>query len=1258
MQNSKSFLVLFTALLLLPWTVHAKSNIVSEHFTLPLESHALINTYFDLDRNKWSITDVSGWQCQMATSTVTDLNNDNKINDTDFNKAFKKACPWQIGRAYDGHKGIDFHTKTGTYVVAAASGEVISVTSSWKDNEFSTRSYGNLIVIQQADGSNTYYGHLQAQGITEIGLKAGDHVKRGDRIAKSDNNGFSDGSHLHFEIRKKEGKNWVPVDPFSENLWITDGTPNVTTAAHILTALEYEKQLAKPTPSVQSQKVTPTTLSSSPPSLKSSSWFFNLLGWFPSVWHNTKSWFVSLLGPPAQAQNLPVGELFTSMDRASSGEIGTPKGFVFYVPAPSKVISVALVKNSPSINKNQPKPAGLIPQPVSVPSPTISDISSPSPIAPSPSIVPTSPVWQDPPPVIASGGGGGGHSSVIPSSVITVTSSTLISTPSEATSTPSSPHVAFTLFRPIPDTRFVELEWMATGVATGTPRFSLQYSADQGGTWIDIFQDTTSSQLIWEAPPDVARPILRIGVIETNGQTNSFVTSSAITFVRYPKQVVINELAPQGTNNHPEDEWIELMNTTGKPIDVTGWTLSNESGTFSVNLMGKIKPYNYFLLEQGDENTLANVTSNQIYVGRLDDHGEDLFLKNPQGQIIDRVDWSRGWPTPGASAGFSIMRTSFSESGSWFMNWSDTYDGFVAYAKDRDTNLIQGSPARVNHKPVRLEGTIVRSTNLTAEAGPYEIGDVTLAQGVTLTVLPGTVLRLLPVRQGKVTISRGTRLEAKGSDLRPIIFTSWYDDEYGGVLPGQGEEKPSRGDWQKIIFERGADASLIDHAVIRYGGSRCRLPLSIFDLDRTCHEFDDTVISIASDPVQISNNIIEEFVLDGIQIRDAKPLLQGNNLRSNKLGPSDIGILWYANFSLIHVKGGSPMIEGNTIEGGVYGVAAESGAVPTIKNNILRGSMITPIKFYNSIASLEGNQLESQGMSQAIFIGGALPRDFSLDPSIYWILDQSDLEVPRGITLTIPAGTKIFSSYQGVMVKGRLLAEGTTNAPVFFTSWFDEELLPKNSIPRSALTIGPSNWAGMSFQGTGELSLLRHVTIRSAGFTQALLVKDSKGTGGTPALRLENVDISTAPFPASSVLLAENSSVTITTSAFRNADYGIKVIGASTVMIEQSKSYSHKVGISSAAEATTLLSNMTAADFVDVQVPTDPADLLASSTTTSPTPAIPSDNIAPTTTGSVLPSSDSTSTPNVPALSTTSSTEPTPTFTDSSSTATSSTAMT
>jgi len=85
------------------------------------------------------------------------------------------------------HQGLDFAAPTGTAVVAAMSGRVVSA------GVFG--GYGNQILLQHADGSQTRYGHL-----SQIGVRVGQTVSAGQRIGAVGNTGVSTGSHLHFEV--------------------------------------------------------------------------------------------------------------------------------------------------------------------------------------------------------------------------------------------------------------------------------------------------------------------------------------------------------------------------------------------------------------------------------------------------------------------------------------------------------------------------------------------------------------------------------------------------------------------------------------------------------------------------------------------------------------------------------------------------------------------------------------------------------------------------------------------------------------------------------------------------------------------------------------------------------------------------------------------------------------------------------------------------------------------------------------------------
>jgi murein DD-endopeptidase MepM/ murein hydrolase activator NlpD len=85
------------------------------------------------------------------------------------------------------HAGIDFAGKLGSDVVAVAAGVV---TYAGKRS-----GYGNLVEINHGKGYATRYGHN-----SEINVKVGDTVKKGQIVAKMGSSGRSTGPHVHFEV--------------------------------------------------------------------------------------------------------------------------------------------------------------------------------------------------------------------------------------------------------------------------------------------------------------------------------------------------------------------------------------------------------------------------------------------------------------------------------------------------------------------------------------------------------------------------------------------------------------------------------------------------------------------------------------------------------------------------------------------------------------------------------------------------------------------------------------------------------------------------------------------------------------------------------------------------------------------------------------------------------------------------------------------------------------------------------------------------
>jgi len=94
------------------------------------------------------------------------------------------------------HAGMDWAGPHGTRIYASADGVVTH--AGWLSG------YGRLVKIEHAFGIETRFAHL-----SQINVKVGQRVSRGDRIGGMGSSGRSTGTHLHYEVRE----NGTPVNP-------------------------------------------------------------------------------------------------------------------------------------------------------------------------------------------------------------------------------------------------------------------------------------------------------------------------------------------------------------------------------------------------------------------------------------------------------------------------------------------------------------------------------------------------------------------------------------------------------------------------------------------------------------------------------------------------------------------------------------------------------------------------------------------------------------------------------------------------------------------------------------------------------------------------------------------------------------------------------------------------------------------------------------------------------------------------------------
>lgn len=254
------------------------------------------------------------------------------------------------------------------------------------------------------------------------------------------------------------------------------------------------------------------------------------------------------------------------------------------------------------------------------------------------------------------------------------------------------------------------------------------------------------------------------------------------------RDVVINEIAWAGTEASPFDEWIELHNNIDTTISLDDWTLTAKDGTPTVTLSGSIKPNAYFLLERTDENTISNITSDQIYTGGLGNDGESLVLKDASGNIIDTANHAgEAWP---AGENFKSMNridpTVEDTPDNW---WTPTEN---TKAEDANENIIVGSPRKAN--PVLPTPTSSPTLTTTPTPTSTPTPTATTTPTATPTATPKITATPTPTKSPELKLvlivdaraqDEGTRVKIEGVITSPPeqlgSRAMYMEDESGGI---------------------------------------------------------------------------------------------------------------------------------------------------------------------------------------------------------------------------------------------------------------------------------------------------------------------------------------------------------------------------------------------------------------------------------------------------------------------------------------------
>jgi hypothetical protein len=313
-----------------------------------------------------------------------------------------------------------------------------------------------------------------------------------------------------------------------------------------------------------------------------------------------------------------------------------------------------------------------------------------------------------------------------------------------------------------------------------------------------------------------------------------------------------------------------------------------------------------------------------------------------------------------------------------------------------------------------VSGNISVSTTWTSGNIYYVTRDTTVVAGVTLKIEPGVIVKF---RSNSGLIIDG-KLEAMGTASQPIYFTSYRDDSVGGDTDGGGSSSGEKGDWNWIQFNAiSDDASLIEHAVIRYGGGKSW----------------------------------RRGVSGNVYLRDASPTIRHSTLE--------------------YSEGAGVYLEST----------AAGSSAPVISNNRFSNNASSISTDVTSRPALTSNTSSANGTNGLLVRGGTINSNTSWDQLDMVYRVAGDVTVANGATLTVAPGMIVkFNPNVTLFVDGKLMAAGTASQPIYFTSYRDDSVGGDTDGDSSSGGSGDWNWIQFN-ANSDDTSLIEYAIIRYGG---------------------------------------------------------------------------------------------------------------------------------------------------------------------------------
>ena len=405
---------------------------------------------------------------------------------------------------------------------------------------------------------------------------------------------------------------------------------------------------------------------------------------------------------------------------------------------------------------------------------------------------------------------------------------------------------------------------------------------------------------------------------------------------------------------------------------------------------------------------------------------------------------------------------------------------------------------------------------------PYWVyADTGVNAGVTMTIDPGVVVKF---DDDEADLRISGRLVAEGRPDAPIVFTSAADDAYGGDTNSNGQTPPRKGDWGGIQlgYDPSQDPDVLRHVRIHYGGST--------DFNALKHTL---LVSGYNQPV-IGPVVMENNRVNGLSMS------AGTYPADLRLNVTAVPYWIYADVTVnpgvtmtvdpgvllkfdddeadLHIngrlvargtpeapiaftaardddRGGDTNGDGRTPPGAGHWGGIHLNYDPDAEPSIIEHATIAyggssdfhAIKYAlwvdgRAVPEIRSVQMLSNRHNGVTLETGMYGADMRLniDEIPYWI--ASDTGVNAGVTMRIDPGAvlKFADDDVDLLIDGRLLAEGTADAPIVFTE-IRNDLAGGDTNRDGATQPRWRAWGGIRFGGDSGGSVIRHAGISYAG---------------------------------------------------------------------------------------------------------------------------------------------------------------------------------